>query len=162
MIPDSFTYRAIIAILTLGLFSFYGVGCGDDDCEPIMDQPPDDQPPDDQPPVDQPPDDQPPVDEPGDTVFYSADIQPIFTANCAFVGCHGPNPPSGLNLTSYAELTKGGNGGPTFVAGDSANSLIIDRLEGRGGAMMPLGAAALRADQIQDVKDWIDEGGKDN
>ena len=35
-------------------------------------------------------------------------------------------------LTSYAELVKGGNGGAAFVPENSANSLIVDRLEALG------------------------------
>ena len=97
-----------------------------------------------------------------DTVSYSADIQPIFNFNCTAFGCHGANPPSGLELTSYAKFAEGGISGPAFVAGNSNNSLIIKRLEGRIGPRMPLNGVPLGSKQIQNIKDWIDEGGKDN
>ena len=161
---NSITHGMMAVILALALLSFYGIGCGgdDDDDDIVMDdptdQPPDDQPPGDQPPGDQPPDDQPP----GAAVSYAADIQPIFNANCVLAGCHAPNPPSGLELGSFVDFSQGGVSGPPFKAGNSGDSLIIKRLEGTIQPRMPLDRAALRADQIQDIKDWIDEGGQNN
>jgi len=181
MRSNGITHRIVIAIFALALLSFFGIGCGggddDDDDDVVMDDPtnqppgdeppddqlPGDQPPDDQPPGDEPPADQPPDDEPAEPlVTYAADVQPIFTANCAFGGCHAANAPSGLTLTSYANFANGGNRGPAFVAGNSGNSLVINRLEGRGGARMPIGGGPLRDEDIQKIKDWIDYGGKDN
>src|SRR5579871_4388216 len=47
---------------------------------------------------------------------FHRDILPIFRAAC--VGCHGgANPSSGLVLTSYAGLMKGGRGGAAIVGG---------------------------------------------
>ena len=38
-------------------------------------------------------------DDGGDEVTLSRDVQPIFTGNCAFSGCHaGSNPEQGMNL----------------------------------------------------------------
>lgn len=148
MKSNSVTHRIIIIIFALALLTFYGIGCGgseDDEPEDLLSGQPTDLP-----------------EPPTATVSYSTDIQPIFAANCSFAGCHGANPSSGLELTSYARFTAGGNSGPAFVAGDSANSLIVKRLEGVGGARMPLGGGPLGNDQIQDIKDWIDEGGEDN
>jgi len=98
----------------------------------------------------------------GDAISYSKDIQSTFTSNCALSGCHGSNPPSGLKLTSYNDFTKGGVSGKPYIAGDSTNSLIIKRLEGKIGPRMPMGGGPLKADQIQKIKSWIDAGGKDN
>ena len=157
MRSNSITHRVIIIIFALALLTFYGIGCGgssedDTPADPLTDQPTDQ-------PTDGPTD---PPEPPAATVSYSADIQPSFTANCSSAGCHGANPPSGLELVSYASLSAGGRSGPAFVGGDSANSLIVKRLEGVGGQRMPLGRGPLGDDQIQDVKDWIDDGGEDN
>lgn len=151
MRPNSITHRILIAMLVLALLSFYGMGCGsdddDDDDDVVMDDP------NGQPPGDQPP---------GDGVSYAADIQPIFTANCALAGCHAPNPPSGLELGTYVDFTQGGNSGEPFKSGNSADSLIIKRLEGTIQPQMPLDKTPLADDLIQKIKDWIDEGALEN
>jgi hypothetical protein len=91
---------------------------------------------------------------------FAKDILPIFNANCAFAGCHGANPPSGLFLTNYDSFKKGGVSGPAFIAGNSKGSLIIKRIKPGGG--MPQGRPALKKEEIQKISDWIDEGGKNN
>jgi len=147
MRPNSITYRILIAMLALALLSFYGMGCGsddddDDDDDVVMDDP-----------TDQPP---------GDGVSFAADIQPIFTNNCVAVECHGPNPPSGLELSTYIDFTQGGDSGAPFKYGNSADSLIIKRLEGTIEPQMPKDKAPLADDLIQKIKDWIDEGALEN
>ena len=96
----------------------------------------------------------------GTSVSFANDIKPIFDANCNFDGCHGANPPSGLLLTSYDNFKKGGNSGPAFIPKDSKDSLIVKRIEPGGG--MPLGRPALSTEQIDKIKQWIDEGGENN
>ena len=87
-------------------------------------------------------------------VNYSSQIQPIFNQNCT--GCHGSN--GGLNLTSYAELMKGGNSGDVVNAGDAANSLLVQRIDGTITPRMPQGSDALADSTIDLIERWINEG----
>jgi hypothetical protein len=143
---DEVSYRTIFIIFILISLCLYGIGCSSSNNTNDSGN---------QNPID-------PNPSSGNTVSYSNDIQPIFKDNCSAANCHGANAPSGLRLTSYANLVKGGVSGKPFIAGDSANSLIIKRLEGVIGPRMPTGAAPLLADQIKAIKNWIDAGGKDN
>ncbi len=54
---------------------------------------------------------------------YDSFFGPLFVAKCG--SCHGDNPSAGLDLTTYAATMKGGNSGPVIVAGDSANSRLV-------------------------------------
>ncbi len=96
------------------------------------------------------------------TPSYAMHIQPVFSANCTFSGCHGPNPPSGLQLTSYANLMAGGRSGPAVIPGDAENSLLVKRIEGRIPPRMPLNRDPLCDFQIQTIRRWIDQGAKNN
>jgi hypothetical protein len=99
---------------------------------------------------------------------YAADIQPIWTASCT--GCHGSGGDAGLNLSSgssYAHLV---NVASTqdhtrmlVLPGDATNSWLVMKLENRqtvGGKMPPSGS--LTANQIQNIKNWITQGAKNN
>jgi hypothetical protein len=124
------------------------------------DNPPDEppvEPPPEEPPVEPPPPPPPPPPEP--KVSFKNDLLPILNANCAFPFCHGPNPPSGLQLVAYATFQKGGNSGPAFIPKNGKGSLIVRRIDGGG---MPLGRPPLNKDQIQLFIDWIDEGAENN
>ena len=108
--------------------------------------------------------------EPGD-VSFSSDIQPIFTASCAISGCHDASTGSaGLVLTegkAYTQLvdvTSTQDASKKRVTpGDTTNSYLVMKLEGRGtvGSEMPPGGT-LSAEEIQRIKDWIDNGAEDN
>lgn len=77
-------------------------------------------------------------------------IEPLFQQKC--VMCHGQAAIAGLNLSSYADLMKGGQSGSVVTAGDSANSLIvkIQQAGNHGGQLTPEELALLMA--------WIDAG----
>lgn len=94
-----------------------------------------------------------------------ADLELIFFKHC--VECHGAKDPDGsLVLETYETLLKGGESGPTVVAGKSAESLLIQFLEGRAEKkgkrlVMPPGKRdKLSKEQIALFKDWIDQGTK--
>jgi len=92
-------------------------------------------------------------------VSYSATVQPVWNSNCA--GCHGSS--GGLSLTSYTNLMAGtSSNGPVVVAGDGANSLIIQRMKGQVGSLMPMGGPALSAATIEAIETWINQGALDN
>jgi hypothetical protein len=89
---------------------------------------------------------------------YERDIKPILRSAC--YPCHsGPKPKSMLRLDAKSTAMKGGIGGRAILPGDSANSRIIHRIEGRGGEpRMPLGAQPLKPEQVALLKSWIDSG----
>ncbi|MFN0124071.1 MAG: DUF1549 domain-containing protein, partial [Blastocatellia bacterium] len=91
-------------------------------------------------------------------VDFARDIQPIFQAAC--VSCHSARKVRGqLRLDAKALAMKGGLTGAAITPGDGANSLLVRRLLGSDGqARMPMGAEALRPEQIALIKRWIDEG----
>lgn len=92
-------------------------------------------------------------------VSYASDVQSVWNASC--VGCHGSN--GGLSLTSYANLMAGtSSNGPVVTAGDGANSLIIQRMNGSVGSLMPAGGPALSAATLATIEKWIDQGAQNN
>jgi ubiquinol-cytochrome c reductase cytochrome b subunit len=94
---------------------------------------------------------------------FSANIEPIFRAQCA--QCHMINPPlGGLNLGTYAGVMKGGLFGAAIKPGDPAGSLMIQALEGKSTKVpqMPFGLAPLPKGDIQTIANWIKEGAPNN
>jgi mono/diheme cytochrome c family protein len=85
-------------------------------------------------------------------------IQPIFQAACN--KCHGAEKQKGeLRLDSKTLAMKGGQGGKIIVAGDSKNSVLIQRVLGVGeDARMPAKADPLTPTQIAILKAWVDQG----
>jgi hypothetical protein len=113
---------------------------------------------------------------PPGTVSFAADVQPIFTANCAFSGCHaGPSPQLGQNLSA-------GNAYASIVNVPSQEAAGLDRVEpfdpeasylvhkiqgtfvsvGGSGGRMPLGQGALPDADIQTIRAWIADGAPNN
>ena len=73
--------------------------------------------------------------------------------------------PSELYLDSYEGLMNGGKHGKPIVAGKADSSLIIHKLSATPpfGDPMPLKAKILPTDsEIKLLKDWINQGGKQN
>jgi Ankyrin repeats (3 copies)/Planctomycete cytochrome C len=86
-------------------------------------------------------------------VDFGRDVLPILRQNC--VGCHGPAQQiSGLRLDrKSAVLSRRG-----VVPGSSDNSFLYHRISGTAyGIQMPP-TGALRAEQINTIKTWIDQG----
>lgn len=107
-------------------------------------------------------------------VSLSRDIQPIFTANCATSFCHVTNSPLGAPMSLEDGKTFDENVGkpslevPSFKRiepGSSSLSYLVLKIEGDPMiilAPMPLGAPALDATVILLIRQWIDEGGRNN
>jgi hypothetical protein len=78
------------------------------------------------------------------------------------MACHNADKDSGqLRLDSLAFITHGGKSGPTIVAKNSANSLIIQRIllpVDDPHHMPPAGKPQPSDDQIQLLQWWIDSG----
>jgi hypothetical protein len=91
-------------------------------------------------------------------VDFARDIQPILAKTC--VNCHGASKQKGgLRLDSAPELTKGGNSGAAFKAGDSLHSRIILAVSGLDEELkMPPQGKGLTAAEVGILRAWIDQG----
>lgn len=74
--------------------------------------------------------------------------------------CHISQSQGGYNVADYASAMQGGR----VVAGDSANSYLVWKLEGRpaAGSQMPQGGPYFSAAEIDSIKVWIQSGAADN
>lgn len=90
------------------------------------------------------------------TIDFVSAIHPLLAKRC--IGCHGgDNPQGGLSLTSRILMLKGGATGPAAVPGRSAESLMIKRITGKSGQLMPLGSPKLSEHEVKALSDWIDQ-----
>lgn len=93
----------------------------------------------------------PPVVE-NDTISYSQDIQPIFTAKC--ITCHaGSLKPDLTSGKSYNALSSGNY----VIAGSPATSSLYNKVK-PGGSM----ATYVTTDQLQLISRWITAGAKND
>ena len=74
----------------------------------------------------------------------------LFESKC--LGCHGDLESGGLNLSTYEDLMSGSNNGPVIIPGSSEDSLLY-QVQSSGSHF-----AKLAADQLEIVKQWIDDG----
>ena len=97
-----------------------------------------------------------------DTVSFSKNIVPLFTANCAISGCHSGSSPTGnLNLQSssaYGQLNTAGTGyidtiNPTY-------SVLYSMLVSTSTPMPPSGS--IGTCNIQLIQKWMKQGAKNN
>jgi len=102
---------------------------------------------------------------------FSSDIQPIFTSSCALSGCHNSTAQAGMNLSQGQALANIVNVDSTqdpskkrVLPTDAANSYLVIKIEGNQtvGTRMPQGSSPLSSVRIQNIKNWVDRGAKDN
>ena len=91
-------------------------------------------------------------------VDFSRDVKPIFEAAC--VKCHGKGKDKGgFSLETRESFAKGGDSGPAIVAGQSANSLLIELVSGLDpDNVMPKKGSKLKPEQVALLRAWIDQG----
>lgn len=89
-------------------------------------------------------------------VDFQRDVQPIFRQQC--YGCHGPTQQmNGFRLDRRRDAMRGGTIA-VIGPGNSDGSRLYQRLSGnRFGQQMPP-TGALRAEQVDVIKRWIDQG----
>ena len=80
---------------------------------------------------------------------YDSFAGPLFSAKCGT--CHSSNASAGLDLTTFAGTMKGSINGPIIVAGDSAQSKLVEVQSGKH-------FANVSADELATIKQWIDAG----
>jgi uncharacterized membrane protein len=99
------------------------------------------------------------------TVSFKNEVFPIIKKNC--LPCHSEEQmnQSELYLESYDGLMTGGKHGKPLVAGKADSSLIIRKLSQTPpfGDQMPLKAKVpLTEAEMKAIKDWINQGAKQN
>lgn len=88
---------------------------------------------------------------------FATQIHPILAARCA--PCHsGDKPPAGLSLASRETALKGGASGPAFKPGSADDSLLILKITGKHGPVMPPTGPPLMQEQVDLLRAWINEG----
>ena len=93
-------------------------------------------------------------------VSYYNDVRPIFASNCN--ACHKPDKSKGdLDMTSHANILKGGKEGPSVVPGDTAKSVLLHMVSGPEPEM-PEDGDPLKPEQVALIERWIKEGAKDD
>ena len=95
---------------------------------------------------------------PVSSLSFSKDVYPIFEASC--IKCHGVEKVSrGLDLTSYEKTMTGSVKGPVVLPGDAENSLLVNlTVEGK----MPKQGAKLTPEQVEIVRNWVNQGAPNN
>ncbi len=93
---------------------------------------------------------------------YYQDVRPILQKSCA--GCHQPgNPMSGLALTDFASLLKGGaKHGPAVTPGAADQSPLLRYVNGALEPRMPMGAEPLQEAEVAVLRSWIAAGATDD
>lgn len=92
-------------------------------------------------------------------VSFSKDIQPVIERRC--INCHGGKDgiKGGLSMRTHADLMKGGESGAAIVAGDPANSLLV-QLVIKGE--MPKRAPKLPQNEIDLIAAWVAAGARND
>jgi hypothetical protein len=99
-------------------------------------------------------------------IGFKTEVQPILQQYCT--ECHKPGgegtAKSGLDMSSYEALMKGTKFGPVVKPGDSLSSALNMLVEGRAdpSIKMPHGRESLPADKIAILKNWVQQGAKNN
>jgi hypothetical protein len=112
----------------------------------------------------------------GGAPTLSGDVQPIFTANCAFSGCHGGSSPAqGMNLSAGQAFQNTVNVASVELPsmdriepGQPGLSYLLNKIQGTQGTVggsgqrMPLGGSPLSQDDINTVRAWVQAGAPNN
>ena len=100
-------------------------------------------------------------------ISFNNHLVPIFNQHC--LECHVPGGAgtikSGLDLSTYKGLMKGTTFGPIVKAGDSLSSTLNILVEGRADKSinMPHGdRPPLSENEIQKIRQWVNQGAKNN
>ena len=95
-----------------------------------------------------------PTSQPGTSgATWDSSIGAMFKDTCGT--CHGAGAMGGLNVTTYADLMKGGKDGAVITPGDAEGSPVIQKME--AGHSKVFSDADLAA-----IKDWINAGAPEN
>lgn len=103
---------------------------------------------------------------------FASDVMEIFNRRgCTASSCHGSSSQGDLTLTptstAYANLVgvqSTGTGEVLVIAGNADGSYLVKKLEGSAtaGVQMPSGGAPLDNIDLSNIKNWINQGAKNN
>jgi hypothetical protein len=99
-------------------------------------------------------------------VSFSREVRPILEKYC--VECHVPgqkgHEASGVDMTRYDTLIKGGKFGPLVKPGDAFTSAFNMLVEGRvdKSIRMPHGRQKLSDQELETLRLWVNQGAKNN
>ena len=99
-------------------------------------------------------------------VSFKGDIQPILAQSC--LECHSAGgagyEKSSLLMSSYEDLMKGTRFGAIIKPGDTLTSALIMLVEGRAdpSIRMPHHKDPLSKEQIGMLRNWVEQGAKNN
>ncbi len=94
---------------------------------------------------------QPPGDE-----YFEKNVRPVFVQRCQ--GCHNPKAArAGLDLTTAAGFRKGADTGPVVVAGDAANSRLLQVTSYLERLKMPP-TGKLPDEELAVLRTWVERG----
>lgn len=98
-----------------------------------------------------------------------SNVQTIFNGNCATSGCHNSSTQqNGVDLSSYdAAMNSVGSqyGTEVIKPNDADGSPLVDKISSDNpqyGVRMPKDRAPLSSDQINLIRQWINEGAQNN
>ncbi|HEX4128855.1 MAG TPA: PSD1 and planctomycete cytochrome C domain-containing protein [Pirellulales bacterium] len=100
-----------------------------------------------------------PSDSAAKPVDFARDIQPLLAKRC--YSCHGPEQAeASLRLDRKADALRGGNSGPAFVPGHSADSRLVKFVAGTSDddMIMPPEGERLSTTEVAMIRTWIDSG----
>ena len=95
----------------------------------------------------------------GAQIDYLTQIKPLLSVKC--YSCHGAlKQRSGLRLEARQLMIRGGENGQVIVPGNSRESALVARITADEADRMPPASegAALTADEIELIRQWIDQG----
>ncbi|MBF0146778.1 MAG: hypothetical protein HQL84_11005 [Magnetococcales bacterium] len=97
-------------------------------------------------------------------ISYKDDVRPIFELRC--LECHTNNGPgvvgSGLNMETYEDLMRGTRFGPVIIPGNAMVSNLNVLVEGRAGIRMPHNRKRLTTCETAILRDWVNQGARNN
>jgi uncharacterized protein DUF1549/uncharacterized protein DUF1553/cytochrome c len=93
-------------------------------------------------------------------VDFDRQIKPIIEKNC--LECHSAEKrKGGLSLATYGDALDGGRNGAAIRPGESARSIMVQRVLGRIEPQMPKDEDPLPPSTIALIRRWIDEGARE-
>lgn len=93
-----------------------------------------------------------------DTVYFVNTIKPLIISNCAMSGCHDAiSRADGINLTTYNGIMR------EVVAGNATKSELYKSMARTDRERMPPPPmAAFTSDKLAQVRNWINQGARNN
>jgi YVTN family beta-propeller protein len=102
---------------------------------------------------------------------FPKEVENILINKCATAGCHNDKSfenAAGLNLTTWDKLVQGGNSGASVIAYSAAYSSLFQFINTDSSLgpvakpTMPYNGSSLTKDEILTIKNWINNGAKND